>query len=474
MAGENRQAAHRRPQPGRPDADAGARRRRVHLAEILPICEYLEEIHPTPPLIGTNAEERAVTRMWTRRIDLNVCEPMANGFRYAEGLRLFENRMRCIPQAADDLKAMAAEKLTWLDGLIAGRQFIVGDRFTLADILLFVFVEFGAQVGQPLDPANKNLAAWRTAGRASGRARPPAPEGGARRSQLRRALPCILIGGERPSRRLSGGRCSKSRAVRNTGALTSEGALLKSRRPRRADSSGEASTGPCAPPSNPKPLPDHASHARPEESFRLHPTTARSRQMLGRVAQINALEPQFAAMSRRGPLRAKTDEFRARLADGATLDDLLNEAFAVVREASKRTLGQRHYDVQLVGGMVLHHGGIAEMRTGEGKTLVATLPVYLNALAGKGVHVVTVNDYLANRDAEWMGQIYRFLGLTRRRDRPRPDPGRAPARLPQRHHLRHQQRVRLRLPARQPGLRRRRDGPARRTTSPSSTRSTRS
>ncbi len=111
-------------------------------------------------------------------------------------------------------------------------------------------------------------------------------------------------------------------------------------------------------------------------------------------------------------LAAKTAEFRARLADGATLDDLLPEAFAVVREASRRTLGQRHFDVQLVGGMVLHDGKISEMKTGEGKTLVATLPVYLNALAGKGVHVVTVNDYLARRDADWMGQIYNFLGLT--------------------------------------------------------------
>ena len=110
-------------------------------------------------------------------------------------------------------------------------------------------------------------------------------------------------------------------------------------------------------------------------------------------------------------LRAKTQEFRDRIANGATLDELLPEAFAVVREAGKRTLGQRHFDVQLVGGMVLHDGKIAEMKTGEGKTLVATLPVYLNALSGKGVHVVTVNDYLARRDAEWMGQIYRFLGL---------------------------------------------------------------
>ena len=107
-----------------------------------------------------------------------------------------------------------------------------------------------------------------------------------------------------------------------------------------------------------------------------------------------------------------TPAFQERLAKGETLDDLLPEAFAVVREAAKRTLGQRHFDVQLVGGMVLHDGNIAEMKTGEGKTLVATLPVYLNALAGEGVHVVTVNDYLAKRDSEWMGQIYRFLGLS--------------------------------------------------------------
>src|SRR5208283_5127929 len=111
-------------------------------------------------------------------------------------------------------------------------------------------------------------------------------------------------------------------------------------------------------------------------------------------------------------LRARTAEFRQRLYEGTELDDLLVEAFATVREAAKRALGQRHFDVQLMGGIVLHRGMIAEMKTGEGKTLVATLPVYLNALTGKGVHVVTVNDYLARRDAEWMGQIYRFLGLT--------------------------------------------------------------
>ena len=129
------------------------------------------------------------------------------------------------------------------------------------------------------------------------------------------------------------------------------------------------------------------------------------------VEEINALEDQFKAKSD-DQLRAMTDAFKARLAAGEDLDDILPEAFATVREAAKRTLGQRHFDVQLVGGMVLHSGNISEMRTGEGKTLVATLPVYLNALTGLGVHVVTVNDYLASRDAEWMGQIYQFLGLT--------------------------------------------------------------
>ncbi|MGQ3301309.1 preprotein translocase subunit SecA [Reyranella sp.] len=129
------------------------------------------------------------------------------------------------------------------------------------------------------------------------------------------------------------------------------------------------------------------------------------------VAKINALEPEFVALSDE-QLQGKTVEFRERLAKGETLDNLLPEAFATVREAAKRTLGQRHFDVQLKGGMVLHQGKIAEMKTGEGKTLVATLAVYLNALPGKGVHVVTVNDYLARRDAEWMGRVYKFLGLT--------------------------------------------------------------
>ncbi|PPQ39146.1 preprotein translocase subunit SecA [Rhodoblastus acidophilus] len=130
-----------------------------------------------------------------------------------------------------------------------------------------------------------------------------------------------------------------------------------------------------------------------------------------RVAEINALEPEVAALSDEA-LRARTDEFRAQLANGAKLDDLLVPAFATVREAAKRSLGQRHFDVQLIGGMVLHEGAIAEMKTGEGKTLVATLACYLNALDGKGVHVVTVNDYLARRDAENMGRVYNFLGLS--------------------------------------------------------------
>jgi glutathione S-transferase len=131
------------------------------LAEITAICEYIEEKHPKPALIGSTPEERANTRMWVRRVDLNIIEPMANGFRYAEGLALFKDRIRTIPQAADDLKAIAREKLAWLDGQIDGREFIAGKHLTLADILLYAFVEFGATVGQPLDPALKNLNAWR-------------------------------------------------------------------------------------------------------------------------------------------------------------------------------------------------------------------------------------------------------------------------------------------------------------------------
>ena len=135
------------------------------------------------------------------------------------------------------------------------------------------------------------------------------------------------------------------------------------------------------------------------------------KRLMPQVAAINELEPAMEKLSLE-QLAAKTPELRQKLAQGATLDDILPEAFAVVREASRRLLAMRHYDVQLIGGMVLHQGKIAEMKTGEGKTLVATLAVYLNALTGRGVHVVTVNDYLAKRDAEWMGRIYKFLGLT--------------------------------------------------------------
>ena len=159
MAGDNRKEPHlaRNPSGQMPCLEMA---NGEYLSEIIPICEYIEDPHPTPPLIGTTAEERAVTRMWVRRIDLNICEPMATAFRSAEGKGLFQNRMRLIPQAADDLKTLAQEKLTWLDGLIAGRTWIAGDRFTLADILLFCFLEFGAQVGQPLNPDNKAIAAW--------------------------------------------------------------------------------------------------------------------------------------------------------------------------------------------------------------------------------------------------------------------------------------------------------------------------
>src|SRR5689334_20298125 len=130
-----------------------------------------------------------------------------------------------------------------------------------------------------------------------------------------------------------------------------------------------------------------------------------------RVHEINALEAELSKLTD-DQLRARTETFKAEVAAGKSLDDVLVPAFATVREAAKRTLGQRHFDVQLIGGMILHEGKISEMKTGEGKTLVATLPVYLNALSGRGVHVVTVNDYLAKRDAEWMGQVYGFLGLT--------------------------------------------------------------
>jgi glutathione S-transferase len=130
------------------------------LAEILPICEYLEEKYPKPPLVGSTPEERAVTRMWARRIDLNIVEPMANGFRYGEGLMLFKDRIRTIPQAADDLKALGREKLAWLDGLMKDNPFVAGSRFTLADIFLFAFLDFGSTVGQPFDAALTWIPKW--------------------------------------------------------------------------------------------------------------------------------------------------------------------------------------------------------------------------------------------------------------------------------------------------------------------------
>lgn len=131
------------------------------LTEITAICEYLDETAPPggPPLIGATPLERAECRMWTRRVDLNICEPLANGFRFAEGLKMFENRTRCVPEAAAGLKLMAQDKLRWLDGLMAGRPFLCGERLTLADILLFAFLDFGAKVRQPIDPALGNVVA---------------------------------------------------------------------------------------------------------------------------------------------------------------------------------------------------------------------------------------------------------------------------------------------------------------------------
>ena len=142
---------------------------------------------------------------------------------------------------------------------------------------------------------------------------------------------------------------------------------------------------------------------------------SRNDRLLGKyrkvVSRVNALEQEYEQLTDE-QIPAKTAEFRQRIAEGASTDSLLPEAFALVREASRRIMKMRHFDVQMLGGQALHEGKIAEMRTGEGKTLTATLPVYLNALTGKGVHVVTVNDYLARRDAEWMGRVYGFLGLT--------------------------------------------------------------
>ena len=158
MVGENRQEAHlaRNPSGQLPtlELDDGS-----YLAEVTAVVEYLDE-KTDGSLIGATAEERAETRMWTRRIDLSICETLGNGFRFAEGLPLFKDRIRCIPQAAEDFKAIAQEKLVWLDGLMDGKEFICGDRFTLADILLFAFLEFGSTVGQSLDAKCERLQAW--------------------------------------------------------------------------------------------------------------------------------------------------------------------------------------------------------------------------------------------------------------------------------------------------------------------------
>ena len=130
------------------------------LTEITAICEYLDERFPEPTLIGSTAEERAKTRMWVRRIDLKICEPLTNGFRFAEGLALFDPRMRCLPEAAAGLKACAQDGIAWLDPLIAGRDYVAGDRLTLADLMLFAFLDFGTTVGQPIDPAFTNITGW--------------------------------------------------------------------------------------------------------------------------------------------------------------------------------------------------------------------------------------------------------------------------------------------------------------------------
>jgi glutathione S-transferase len=159
LKNENRQPAHlaRNPHGQLPtlQLDDGS-----YLSEILPICEYLEELHPTPVLIGSTPEERAETRMWARRVDLNICEPLTNGFRYSGGLQLFKDRMVTLPEAADGLKRVAQDRLAWLNKQMAGRDYLCAARFTLADIHLFGFLHFGNRVGQPLNPEFANLMAW--------------------------------------------------------------------------------------------------------------------------------------------------------------------------------------------------------------------------------------------------------------------------------------------------------------------------
>jgi glutathione S-transferase len=159
MKGENRQEPYlsKNPHGQMPalELDDGST-----VCEITAICEYLEDTHPKPAVIGSTPAEKAETRMWTRRIDLNICEPMLSGFRYSQGLRLFKDRMVTVPEAADGLKTVARDRLKWLEGRMAGREFVCGSRFTLADILLFAVTDFGGTVGQPLDAENKNLTAW--------------------------------------------------------------------------------------------------------------------------------------------------------------------------------------------------------------------------------------------------------------------------------------------------------------------------
>ena len=159
MAGDNRKPDHlaRNPHGQMPalELDDGS-----FISEILAICEYLEDTNPSPALIGTNPKEKAEARMWTRRVDLNIVEPLTNGFRFSQGLRLFKDRIVTVPEAADGLKKIAQDRLSWLDGQMAGKDFLCGKRFTLGDIHLFCFLEFGTQVGQPLNSDNKNMAAW--------------------------------------------------------------------------------------------------------------------------------------------------------------------------------------------------------------------------------------------------------------------------------------------------------------------------
>jgi len=159
MKGENRADEHlkRNPHGQMPCLELDDGR---YLSEVTAICEYIEDTHPKPALIGATPEEKAEARMWTRRVDLNICEPLANGFRFGEGEPFFKNRIVTVPEASAGLKKVAQDRVRWLDGQIAGKAYLCGDRFTLADILLFCFLDFGATVGQPLNPDNRNVAAW--------------------------------------------------------------------------------------------------------------------------------------------------------------------------------------------------------------------------------------------------------------------------------------------------------------------------